>query len=170
LDILKVATVYQPWASLIAIQAKPFEFRGWVPPRPYVGSRIAIHAAAREIVDDEVDELIADLRGPTPWTTCLRSEIALPFLEAVVTKKVIVPLSAILCTAILGMPRHGSDIARDFGMPAGSLPNDSDRDEHANYGWPLADIDVVMPPVSFRGKQGWGEVSAGLLGIAEVAA
>lgn len=70
-----------------------------------------------------------------------------------------------------GVRRPGDDqIATSFGTPKGLLPNDSDRDEHANFAWPLTDIEVVMPPVPFRGKQGWGEVSTELLSTAEVAA
>lgn len=40
-------TVWQPWATLIAIGAKPFEFRGWAAPKAYQGQRIAIHAGSR---------------------------------------------------------------------------------------------------------------------------
>jgi hypothetical protein len=38
--MMKAITVWQPWASLIAIGAKPYEFRGWQPPRAIIGQRI----------------------------------------------------------------------------------------------------------------------------------
>lgn len=40
-------TIWQPWASLIAAGAKPFEWRSWPAHRGLVGRRIAIHAGAR---------------------------------------------------------------------------------------------------------------------------
>jgi hypothetical protein len=166
---LKVLTVWQPWASLIAIGAKPFEFRGWTPPKSLVGQRIAIQAGARKMDGAEV-QLLRQQLSTRPWATCLREEIARPFLDKILGGEIDPVLGAIVCTAVLGMPRNGLEIAVGFGMPRGLLPNDSDRDEHANFGWPLSDIQVVMPPVPFRGKQGWGEVSDDLLESAEVAA
>lgn len=57
---MKVITVYQPHASLIAIKAKPYEFRE----RPYnhyinppeTGERIGIHAACRPMRIAEVND------------------------------------------------------------------------------------------------------------------
>lgn len=59
-----VLTVFQPWASLIAEQLKPLEFRSRKPPAKYVGRRIAIHASARKVVVAEVrqPDMEADLR------------------------------------------------------------------------------------------------------------
>lgn len=152
---MKVLTVWQPWASLIAIGAKPYEFRGHVPPRAFVGQRIAIHAGARKVVASEVDQLIAVLRSRRAWVSCLKPELALPLLERVRQQPELMPLRMILCTAVLGTPRNGFDIAAEFGGPV----NDSDRNEHANWGWPLTDIEDVVPPVEHRGRQGWSEWS-----------
>lgn len=44
---LPALTIWQPWASLIVADAKPWEFRGWAAPKAYRGKRIAIHAGAR---------------------------------------------------------------------------------------------------------------------------
>ena len=46
---MKALTIWQPWASLIMAGAKPWEWRGWAPPRSLVGQRIAIHAGARKV-------------------------------------------------------------------------------------------------------------------------
>lgn len=162
---LKVLTVWQPWASLIAIGAKPFEFRSWTPPKSLVGQRIAIHAGARKMVPAEI-RLLRQQLATRAWETCLRDEIASPFIEKILMGEIEPVIGAIVCTAVLGMPRNGLEIAVGFGMPRSMLPNDSDRDENANFGWPLSDVEVVMPPVPFRGKQGWGEVSAELLEVA----
>src|SRR3546814_15232141 len=69
---------------------------------------------------------------------------ALPILQ--------LPLAAGLGTAILGEPRIGTEIAEEFGVPRA---NDSDRDEHANWGWPLTDIEVWDEPIPMKGKQGF---------------
>lgn len=42
---MKALTLTQPWASLVAIEAKRIETRSWAPPRSLIGQRIAIHAA-----------------------------------------------------------------------------------------------------------------------------
>lgn len=46
---MRALTVWQPWASLIAVGAKPYEFRSWPAPAWIVGQRIAIHAGVRKL-------------------------------------------------------------------------------------------------------------------------
>ncbi len=151
---MKVLTVWQPWASLIAIGAKPYEFRGHLPPRALVGQRIAIHAGARPPVVDEIRQLVEILTTRRhAWRVCLKGEIALPFLEKALAQPELLPLRLILCTAVLGTPRDGHDIAADFGGPV----NDSSRSEHANFGWPLTAVEDVVPPEPHTGRQGWSE-------------
>ena len=41
-------TLWQPWASLIAVLIKLTETRGWPAPDALIGQRIAIHAALRQ--------------------------------------------------------------------------------------------------------------------------
>lgn len=156
---MKVLTIWQPWCSLIAVGAKPYEFRKGLPPKGYIGNRIAIHAAARPVDPKEVEQLIEVLRSSEAWLTCLHKDVALPLLERVLREPGCIPLRSILCTAVLGQPRLGPDIAEEFGgvEVVTGLLNDSDRDEHANYGWPLTSIQLVMPPVEHRGQQGWSE-------------
>ena len=45
---MKALTLYQPWASLIAIGAKHFETRSWAAPRTAIGDVVAIHAGRKE--------------------------------------------------------------------------------------------------------------------------
>jgi hypothetical protein len=47
LEVTHALTVWQPWASLIIKDFKPYEFRGWPAPRSLVGRRLAIHTGAR---------------------------------------------------------------------------------------------------------------------------
>jgi hypothetical protein len=53
-------SLWQPYASLIAIGAKPFETRHWSPPANLIGKRVAIHAAARKPTRNEIDDLRED--------------------------------------------------------------------------------------------------------------
>lgn len=156
---MKALTIYQPWASLIMCGAKPYEFRGWSPRErggayaALIGQRIVIHAAARKIVQSEIDAIVwahsAEAAPGQAASTCLHYDKAAPFLLGETTG---LPLSAGLGTAILGEPRNGFDIAEEFGLPR---VNDSDRDEHANFGWPMFEIEVWDEPVPMRGFQGF---------------
>ena len=55
---MRAITLWQPWASLIAYGIKTRETRTWRPQREAIGTRIAIHAAARPMKRDEVESPI----------------------------------------------------------------------------------------------------------------
>lgn len=168
--IIDCITIWQPWASLIAIGAKPYEFRGWVPPKHMISKPLGVHAGARPVRKSEVLDLLDRLRGhsdgPHP---CLHGDKAVPFLEKVLAgldapdmpifgePAFRLPLSAVVCTAILGQPKRGDDCAREFGFDAG---NDSDRAGTFNWGWPLTGVREVLPPEPARGRQGFWKWSA----------
>lgn len=146
---MKALTLWQPWASLVIEGCKPFEFRGWRAPQSIIGQRIVIHAAARKIEHGEVFFLLNDLEagGINAAETCLR-----PIDQAIeVLRRGSWPLGSGLGTAIVGQPRNGIEIAEEFGVPRA---NDSDRDQHANWGWPMLEIERWPEPVPVRGAQG----------------
>lgn len=151
-------TVWQPWATLIALGAKPFEFRGWPAPARLVGQRVAIHAGARPVKRSEVQELLLKLRGPQALETGLLPAKAIGMLERVATSPGSLPLSSVLCTAILGAPIRDGELALRMGVPSIA---DSDRAEHSNWGRPLIDIHVLEPFVPARGAQGWWQWNEG---------
>jgi hypothetical protein len=142
-------TVWQPWASLILIGAKPYEFRSWPAPRAARGKRIAIHAGARKVSRNEVNELIIRLSGRDAWTTALKPKQAMVLLDGCATGAPL-PLSCILATAILSDCVRADTIMGEFG----AIQNDSDRGKHFNWAWKLDDIQAVpgFPPA--RGAQG----------------
>lgn len=157
---MKALTIWQPWASLIMAGAKPYEFRGWRAPRSIIGQRIVIHAAARKIDTLEACSLYSLLcnressaeLGMAAAETCLNAEQALPILARAGWPNLgPLPMSAGLGTAVIGEPRLGTDIAEEFGLPRA---NDSERDQHANWGWPMLEIEVWAEPIPMRGKQG----------------
>lgn len=154
---MKALTIWQPWASLIIAGAKPYEFRKWRAPRSIIGQRIVIHAAAKSIDSDEVahlhhllayngtDEVLREIAAET----CLIADKALPVLRLAHVGDL--PLSVGLGTAVIGEPRLGTEIAEEFGVPRA---NDSNRDQHANWGWPMLDIEAWPEPIPMSGKQG----------------
>lgn len=151
-------TLWEPWASLVAAGCKPFEFRRWDYRKRYgrlEGRRIAIHAGARPVRKAEVAELLLGLRDERGrgWGTALVVEPSIALLERAHQSPSILPLSHVLCTAVLGKPRPAADIAREvYGV---ERVNDSDRIDHAMWGWPLTDIERLEPPVPARGAQGF---------------
>jgi hypothetical protein len=162
---MKALTIWQPWASLIIAGAKPYEFRGWRAPRSLIGQRIVIHAAARKIDPIEALGLWNTLAERDydddgrifAAETCLHPELAMPILESACPgscfpDRLPLPMAAGIGTAILGEPRNGMEIAAEFGVPRA---NDSNRDEHANWGWPMLHIEVWPEPIPMRGAQGF---------------
>ena len=150
---MKALTMWQPWASLIMAGAKPYEFRSWPAPRALRGQRIAIHAGARPVRRNEVADLVMRLRSPEAWTTALRPEIALPMLERALQHPGHLPLASVLGTATLGEPKRAFEIVDEFGAQL----NDSDRDQHSNWAWPLTDIETLEPFQPAKGMQGFWE-------------
>lgn len=145
-------TLWQPWASLVAAGAKRFEFRSWPAPTHLVGRRVAIHAGARAVRGRELIDLAAKLRGATAAETGLAPGPALDLLDRILGGEASLPLSSVLCLATLGRPIRDAELAERLGT---AWVNDSDRDEHSNWGWPLNDIEVLFPYVPARGAQGW---------------
>jgi hypothetical protein len=153
---LSAITIWQPWASLITIGAKPFEFRSWPAPNRLIGQRIAIQAGARAANKDEVRDLILRLQSSYWRETGLKREPALAFLSEWLPKLKAMPRSVIVCTGKLGTPIRNSEMERALGM---TPFNDSDRDQHSMWGWPLTEIRVIDPPLPARGSQGFFKVT-----------
>lgn len=149
---MKALTVYQPWASLIILGGKPFEFRGWDYSARFpemVGQRIVVHAAARPIKPDEIEDIIERIAA---GESSLRDEIALPLMKRLKEGykcQGVLELSAGLGTAIVGKPRSVTNMFK------GTPHADSDRLNHSHFGWPLSDIIPFPEPVPCRGAQGF---------------
>lgn len=147
---MKALTIYQPWASFIILGAKPFEFRKWDyrSRNPNIeNSRIVIHASARPIKRAELLDIhkrIAD------GESGLDDTIALPLIARLLDAYKcggILELSAGLGTVIIKRPRRVGEIF------SGTV--DSDRLDHAMYGWPLTAIIPFPHPIPCRGGQGF---------------
>lgn len=147
---MRALTVWQPWASMIVLGLKPYEFRGWPAPASLHGQRIAIHAGARYVRRTEVDEILASLRAEKAGhglPTTLKVDETIAFLEHVIAEHTMgLPLSAIVGTAVLGTPKRAKDLAE--------LRADSDRVDHTKWAWPMQDVQLALPPRPATGMQG----------------
>ena len=54
-DTIPAISLWQPWASFIAIGVKPYETRHWRAPPRFIGQTIAIHAAKRKPERDDIE-------------------------------------------------------------------------------------------------------------------
>jgi hypothetical protein len=145
-------TVYSPWSSLIVEGWKPYEFRKWdyrTRRRDLVGKRIAIHAGARPARRDE----IADLLGRLDRKLSMVDEAALPFLQRWHLTPGMLPISAVLGTAVLGEPCLAHTLLT--GEQASIVQADSMRIDHHMWAWPLTAVQRFDLPVPARGAQGF---------------
>ncbi len=150
---MKALTVWQPWATLIIVGAKPYEFRRWNCAERFpsiVGQRIAIHAGARPMRLEELRDIYARVTegdsalDPMATITLLRNLSDKPKLQV----KHALPLSCVLGTAILGRAILAFDLFKD------KVADSSRIDQHM-WAWPLTDIVRFNEPMPYRGAQGF---------------
>jgi hypothetical protein len=148
---MKAFTVWQPWATLIMIGAKPYEFRRWdyrTRAAALEGQCIVIHAGARPVKLGEVEDIIWRIND---GFSLLRGEIARPLLDRLQVAhrgRGVVELAAGLGTAVIGRPCPAATLFK-------SLPNDSDRIDQHMWAWPLTNIRPFAAPIPMRGAQGF---------------
>lgn len=140
MSVCKALSLWQPWASLIAIGAKRIETRHWSAPRSLWGQRIAIHAAKR---------------GSELW---LLEEW--PFSEYDLEP---LPLGAIVATAVIARCTEITELG------AAELEHEHPHEyafgnyEPGRFAWVLRDVERLAEPIPFRGAQGFFDVPAALV-------
>jgi hypothetical protein len=152
---MKALTVWQPWASLIMIGAKAYEFRRWnftdrSHLRHLVGQRIVIHAGARKPTLVECDDIIGRIYE---GESALDAELALPLVRSLMSSiasraQPSVLLAAALGTVVVGEPRRCTDLF------AGVIA-DSDRIDEHMWAWPMTDPQPFPAPIPAAGAQGF---------------
>jgi ribosomal protein S27E len=181
---MKAISLWQPWASLIACGAKPFETRSWAPPRGLIGQTIAIHAAkkidkgaaqfAEELMYgqhrpsgfDLADKLEASFKGAS-------DEIMGIFGHAVM------PIGCVVCTARLDGAFQLGEPAGGTALPAASVVRRltsqqmpqcftvryDDFGDYApgRWAWLLRDVRPLTPPPPAIGRQGFFDLPPGWL-------
>lgn len=147
---MKAITLYQPYATLIAIGAKRIETRGW---RARYRGPLAIHAARAF--------------PPEARALCRREPFRAALQHGGYVSPDALPLGAIVatCRLVECVPTE-----RDAERPSEHVPP-GDTPERAfgsyapgRYLWLLGDVVPVSPPRPARGKQGfwdWREDGSG---------
>lgn len=141
---MKALSLWQPWASAIALGAKTIETRSWS--TSYRGP-IAIHAAKRKVIG-ELEALqrskISDFVGQMPWS------LKLPFGAIVATAKLVD------CVPSNSWKLHNMSSSNfylgDFSP--------------GRFAWLLEDVVALPEPIPYRGAQGLFEIPDEVLEVA----
>jgi hypothetical protein len=180
---MKAISLWQPWASLIACGAKPFETRSWAPPRELIGQTIAIHAAKK--IDKDAAEMATEIaygqfddhgglgdRLEASWggdRTC--DELMGKFGHTVM------PIGCVVCTARLDGAFQLGERAEGTAVEARTvvrrlisrqMPDcfTVRLDDFGNYApgrwaWLLRDVRPLIPPPPAIGRQGFFDLPQG---------
>jgi hypothetical protein len=156
---LKALSLWQPWATLIALQAKRFETRSW-----YTDFRgpLLIHAA----------------KSKDGMELCMKY----PYLDVlnqagcIVNGRPSLPMGCALCTVeLVGCFRTtGAGIGYHIDGGIGERPEPAPYERHfgdysaGRYAWQLENVRVFNAPVPMKGMQGLFEVDYdALIGVAK---
>ena len=180
---MKAISLWQPWASLIACGAKPFETRHWAPPRDLIGQTIAIHAAKK--VDKDAAAMATDLmygqfdnhgglaeKLEASWGgDDAADELMIKFGDT------IMPAGCVVCTARLDAAFQLGERAEGTAVPAGSVVRRlvsrqipecftvryDDFGDYApgRWAWLLRDIKPLIPPPPAIGRQAFFDLPQG---------
>lgn len=130
--IMPALTVWQPWASLIALGLKPYETRSRRPPHRLLGQRLAIHASLRKPMFGEITPEIHQA-----MTAATENAIWFELL----------PYGAVVCIVTL------EDV-----YPASQVPHDPFGDYGpGRWAWRITDVHLLRPAVPATGwrMHGW---------------
>jgi activating signal cointegrator 1 len=148
---MKALSLWQPWATLIAVGAKQIETRSWAASYSVLGERIAIHAAKGGLSKQE----LVDVCTTEPFRSVLfdagvrvgtgkRGRVEVRGL----------PLGAVVCTARL---TRCSQITR---QAAAELERQRPQEfafgdySEGRWAWILEDVQPLEPPAAARGGRG----------------
>lgn len=150
---MKAITLWEPWATLVVIGAKRWEFRKWDFSSRYpslVDQRIAIAAGVRSIRKAEIIDLLNRIDDDQSSLDGLIAKPALyRLLEEVNAGRPPSTLGHVLGDAIFRKPVPAIEL---FGTPA---PADSDRFLQSRFAWPLEEVRAYEPPYPYKGHQGF---------------
>ena len=147
----KTLTVYQPWATMIALGHKTIETRNHAAYKWLAGQQLAIHAGKR--YERDAFEYLID-RGFNPLQSLL--------LESAVPRGAIVAVCRVSDTCSeCGAPTFGTRlickncIAR--WLTVGDMDAACSDTDTSTFGLVLEDVRALIEPVPVRGSQGvWG--------------
>ena len=150
---MKVLTIKQPWAYLIAAGIKDIENRTWKCPEKYIGKRVLIHASAsapksiRELLSaDQIDTVFkSDLYNDTDYAKQYSTGTIIGSVEIV---DCVVNHTSIWAEKSIGCKDGCPDLEN---CPAGKCP-------HLIYNWVLAMPVLFDEPIPIvKGRLGFWE-------------
>jgi activating signal cointegrator 1 len=182
---MKAISLWQPWASLIACGAKPYETRHWAPPLEFTGTTIAIHAAKK--IDKSAAEMATELmygqfdnhgglaeRLEASWGG---DEAADDLMEKF--GETIMPAGCVVCTVRLEAAFQVGEPDENASVPAArivrrlamrpmleyvNVPYDKFGDySPGRWAWLLRDVKPLKPPSPVVGHQGFFNLPQGWL-------
>lgn len=182
---MKAISLWQPWASLVACGAKPFETRSWAPPRALIGQPIAIHAAKKADKDAGAfaDELMYgqhadggfELADKLYATMSKASDRQTGFFG----NASVMPAGCVVAIARLDAAFRLGERALGTEVPAASVVErlvsrefpecftvryDAFGDySPGRWAWLLRDVRPLNPPVTMKGHQGIFDLPQGWL-------
>lgn len=179
---MKAISLWQPWASLIACGAKPYETRHWAPPRELIGQVIAIHAAKK--IDRAAAEFATDLMygqhkdGGFELADKLAATMkGVPDEMMGRFGRAIMPVGCIVCIARLDGAFQLGERAEDTAVPAARVVRRitsrqmpecftvryDDFGDYApgRWAWLLRDVKPLIPPPPAKGAQGFFNLAQG---------
>lgn len=132
---MKAISIWQPWASLIAVGAKRIETRHWAAPASVIGERVAIHAAKRK---------------PGPLSDRMHEALGGSISQPVE----VLPLGVIVCTVVID---RCEAMTRDLVNAASRTEVSFGEFVPGRYAWFLRDVEETRH-VEMRGSQGFYDV------------
>lgn len=146
--VVPAITIWQPWASLIAIgpEVKPHETRSWPAPKHLIGKPIAIHAASKW------NRELADLCRMEPYRSVLAAAGYTHWRQphsARVMKLDGLPLGAVVGVGILEGCSRTEDVAGLTELQRGFGDYSPGR-----FAWKITRFQEFSPAVPATGAQG----------------
>ncbi len=154
---MKCISLWQPWATLIAIGAKHYETRSWFTPHR---GPLAIHAAKK--------------KDPYGLEACTKDpRFAAALAAAGITSPDALPFGSILCVVdLVNVYRVTKDgLLAPGGMSVRGMPSSIEQafGDYAvgRYAWLLQNVRRLPSPIDFKGAQQLFDIPDAL--VAEVA-
>lgn len=163
-------SLWQPWASLIACGAKPYETRDWAPPARLIGQRIAI-CAGKKVSQNGVAlamELVRDdgMAARLYHRGCPLNMMGDFSLSPGIA---LFPVGCVVCTALLDGAFLLGDPAKGTAVPSAHVAKrlisrkmpecfTVRYDDYGDYSpgrwaWLLRDVEICKPPIAVKGRQ-----------------
>lgn len=150
---MKVITIHQPWAGLIAIEAKRFETRGW---RTNYRGTIAIHASKKE-PHDVLQSLPKEVQRDMYRAYYDYFNITAGALKKMPTGVIVATANLVGCHCITGLVNGRDRFYYDHAQKRVDITGNElafGDFTPGSYAWELADVQMLLEPIPAKGQQG----------------